>query len=146
LPGTVDQDGLLQVPFGGFLATDQQGHRVVFDLGGGPVPQLLPGGELPAVRELMPAALENLGCQPDSVTDVVFTNLHIDQWAGLPPAAGPPFAMTMSRRQSSPQNAVTAATASSIAKRSPRRRADRTAIELTGDLSSQYLQMKGDIT
>jgi glyoxylase-like metal-dependent hydrolase (beta-lactamase superfamily II) len=83
LPGTVDQDGWLQIPFGGFLATDQQGHRVAFDLGGGPAPQLLPGGELPAVRELMPAALEKLGYQPDSVTDVVFSHLHIDHvgWA-----------------------------------------------------------------
>jgi glyoxylase-like metal-dependent hydrolase (beta-lactamase superfamily II) len=83
LLGTVDQDGLLQVPFGGFLATDQQAHRVVFDLGGGPAPRLLPGGELPAVRELMPAALEKLGCPPDSVTDVVFSHLHIDHvgWA-----------------------------------------------------------------
>jgi glyoxylase-like metal-dependent hydrolase (beta-lactamase superfamily II) len=83
LPGTVDQDGWLHVPFGGFLATDQKGHRVVFDLGGGPAPELLPGGQLPAVRELMPAALDKLGCQPDSVTDVVFSHLHIDHvgWA-----------------------------------------------------------------
>ncbi|HET6294743.1 MAG TPA: hypothetical protein VFG33_15280, partial [Kribbella sp.] len=35
LPGTIDSEGLLPVPFGGFLATDDQGHRVVFDLGGG---------------------------------------------------------------------------------------------------------------
>ena len=78
LPGTIDQDGLLQVPFGGFLATDDHGHRVVFDLGGGLAPQLLPGGELPAVRELLPAALEKLGCAPDSITDVVFSHLHVD--------------------------------------------------------------------
>jgi glyoxylase-like metal-dependent hydrolase (beta-lactamase superfamily II) len=83
LAGTVDQDGWLQVPFGGFLAIDDHGHRVVFDLGGGPAPRLLPGGELPAVRELLPAALEQLGCQPDSVTDVVFSHLHVDHigWA-----------------------------------------------------------------
>jgi glyoxylase-like metal-dependent hydrolase (beta-lactamase superfamily II) len=83
LLGTADQDGLLQVPFGGFLATDEHGHRVVFDLGGGLAPELLPGGELPAVRELLPAALEKLGCSPDSITDVVFSHLHVDHvgWA-----------------------------------------------------------------
>jgi glyoxylase-like metal-dependent hydrolase (beta-lactamase superfamily II) len=83
LPGTVDQDDLLQVPFGGFLATDKQGHRVVFDLGGGLAPQLLPNGDLPVVRELLPAALETLGCPLDPVTDVVFSHLHIDHvgWA-----------------------------------------------------------------
>jgi glyoxylase-like metal-dependent hydrolase (beta-lactamase superfamily II) len=83
LPGTVDRDGLLQVPFGGFLATDERGHRVVFDLGGGPAPELLPGGELPAVRELLPVRLQELGCPPDSVTDVVFSHLHVDHvgWA-----------------------------------------------------------------
>ncbi|HEV7976867.1 MBL fold metallo-hydrolase [Amycolatopsis sp.] len=83
LPGTVDEDGLLPVPFGGFLATDGQGHRVVFDLGGGFAPQLIPGGELPAVRELLPGHLEKLGCPLDSVTDVVLSHLHIDHvgWA-----------------------------------------------------------------
>jgi len=57
LPGVLDQHGMLQVPFGGFLATDQRGHRVVFDLGGGPDPRLLPDGELPPVRELLPERL-----------------------------------------------------------------------------------------
>jgi glyoxylase-like metal-dependent hydrolase (beta-lactamase superfamily II) len=83
LPGTVGEDGLLPVPFGGFLATDESGHRVVFDLGGGFAPQLVPGGELPAVRELLPVRLEELGCAPGSVTDVVLSHLHIDHvgWA-----------------------------------------------------------------
>jgi glyoxylase-like metal-dependent hydrolase (beta-lactamase superfamily II) len=83
LLGTVELDGLLQVPFGGFLATDEHGHRVVFDLGGGPEPRLLPGGDLPEVRELLPVALEKLGCPPDSITDVVFSHLHVDHvgWA-----------------------------------------------------------------
>ena len=62
LSGTIDEDDLLQVPFGGFLATDMQGHRVVFDLGGGPAPQLVPGGDPPAVCELLPVHLEKLGC------------------------------------------------------------------------------------
>src|ERR1700716_1961544 len=83
LLGTVELDGLLQVPFGGFLATDEHGHRVVFDLGGGLARQLLPGGELPAVSDLLPDALESLGCPPDSITDVVFSHLHVDHvgWA-----------------------------------------------------------------
>jgi glyoxylase-like metal-dependent hydrolase (beta-lactamase superfamily II) len=91
LPGTIDQDGLLQVPFGGFLATDEHGHRVVFDLGAGPAPQLLPGGELPAVRELLPAALEKLGCPPDSITDVVFSHLHVDHVGWANTAGQPTF-------------------------------------------------------
>jgi glyoxylase-like metal-dependent hydrolase (beta-lactamase superfamily II) len=83
LPGTIDEDDLLQVPFGGFLATDTQGHHVVFDLGGGPAPQLVPGGDPPADCELLPTALGMLGCAPESVTDVVFSHLHIDHvgWA-----------------------------------------------------------------
>jgi glyoxylase-like metal-dependent hydrolase (beta-lactamase superfamily II) len=89
LPGTIDQHGMLQVPFGGFLATDQRGSRVVFDLGGGLAPQLLPDGELPEVRELLPVRLEKLECPLASVTDVVLSHLHIDHvgWAstaGLP--------------------------------------------------------------
>ncbi|MCU1683971.1 MAG: beta-lactamase domain protein [Amycolatopsis sp.] len=83
LPGTIGEDGLLPVPFGGFLATDEQGNRVVFDLGGGVAPQLVPGGDPPAVRELLPIQLEKLGCPLDSVTDVVLSHLHIDHvgWA-----------------------------------------------------------------
>ncbi|HET6297474.1 MAG TPA: MBL fold metallo-hydrolase, partial [Kribbella sp.] len=83
LPGTIDSDGLLPVPFGEFLATDHQGHRVVFDLGGGFAPQLVPGGDRPAVCELLPDRLEELGCPLDSVTDVVLSHLHIDHvgWA-----------------------------------------------------------------
>jgi glyoxylase-like metal-dependent hydrolase (beta-lactamase superfamily II) len=85
LAGTVDEDGWLQVPFGGFLAIDEQGHRVVFDLAGGPAPQLVPGGDLPEVRELVPVHLEKLDCRPDSVTDVVFSHLHVDHigWATI---------------------------------------------------------------
>jgi glyoxylase-like metal-dependent hydrolase (beta-lactamase superfamily II) len=83
LPGTIDRDGLLPVPFGGFLATDQQGHRVVFDLGGGFAPQLVPGADRPEVCELLPERLAELGCPLDSVTDVVLSHLHIDHvgWA-----------------------------------------------------------------
>ncbi|MFE5022214.1 MBL fold metallo-hydrolase [Streptomyces sp. NPDC056656] len=83
LPGVLDGRGMLQVPFGGFLATDRWGHRVVFDLGGGLAPQLLPDGELPPVCELLPRRLAELGCPPDSVTDVVLSHLHIDHvgWA-----------------------------------------------------------------
>src|SRR5258708_29983152 len=83
LPGTIDEDDLLQVPFGGFLATDTQGHHVIFDLGGGASPQLVPGGDPPDVCELLPVHLERLGCAPESVTDVVFSHLHIDHvgWA-----------------------------------------------------------------
>jgi glyoxylase-like metal-dependent hydrolase (beta-lactamase superfamily II) len=74
---------MLPVPFGGFLATDRQGNRVVFDLGGGFAPELVPGAEPPEVRELLPVRLEELGCPLDSVTDVVLSHLHIDHvgWA-----------------------------------------------------------------
>jgi glyoxylase-like metal-dependent hydrolase (beta-lactamase superfamily II) len=83
LPGTIDEDDLLQVPFGGFLATDLHGNHVAFDLGGGPAPQLVPGEDPPAGCELLPSHLEALGCAPESVTDVVFSHLHIDHvgWA-----------------------------------------------------------------
>jgi glyoxylase-like metal-dependent hydrolase (beta-lactamase superfamily II) len=83
LAGTVDEQGWLQVPFGGFLAVDDQGHRVIFDLGGGNAPQLLPDGQLPAVCEMLPGCLEGLGCATDSVTDVIFSHLHVDHigWA-----------------------------------------------------------------
>jgi glyoxylase-like metal-dependent hydrolase (beta-lactamase superfamily II) len=83
LAGTVDENGWLQVPFGGFLAIDEQGHRVVFDLGGGLAPRLVPGGDVPEVCELLPVHLEKLGCAPESVTDVVFSHLHVDHigWA-----------------------------------------------------------------
>ncbi|MFJ1915548.1 MBL fold metallo-hydrolase [Streptomyces sp. NPDC088147] len=95
LPGILDEHGMLQVPFGGFLATDQRGNRVVFDLGGGLAPRLLPDGEPPPVRELLPVRLDELGCAPGSDTDVVLSHLHIDHvgWAstsGVPtfPRAG----------------------------------------------------------
>ena len=91
LPGTIDPDGMFQVPFGGFLATDEHGHRVVFDLGGGSAPQLLPDGRLPAVCELLPARLEQLGCPPESVTDVVFSHLHIDHVGWASTAGVPTF-------------------------------------------------------
>jgi glyoxylase-like metal-dependent hydrolase (beta-lactamase superfamily II) len=83
IPGAVDDAGLLSVPFGGFLATDLRGNRVVFDLGGGFAPQLVPGGEPPEVRELLPGRLAELGCRVDAVTDVVLSHLHIDHvgWA-----------------------------------------------------------------
>jgi glyoxylase-like metal-dependent hydrolase (beta-lactamase superfamily II) len=83
LPGTIDENGLLAVPFGGFLASDEQGHRVVFDLGGGFAPELVPGAEPPEIRELLPARLAELGTPVASVTDVVLSHLHIDHvgWA-----------------------------------------------------------------
>src|SRR5258705_7795316 len=85
IPGALNRDGLLEVPFGGFLARDSQGNRVLFDLGGGPAPELLPNGELPPVRELLPTALAALDCPLDSVTDVVLSHLHIDHvgWASV---------------------------------------------------------------
>lgn len=83
VPRALDDAGMLLVPFGGFLADDAQGHRVLFDLGGGVSPELVPGGAPPEVRELLPVQLEELGCPLDSVTDVVLTHLHIDHvgWA-----------------------------------------------------------------
>jgi len=85
IPGALNGDCLLEVPFGGFLACDSEGNRVLFDLGGGPAPNLLPSGKLPPVFELLPRALEALGCPVDSVTDVVFSHLHIDHvgWASV---------------------------------------------------------------
>jgi glyoxylase-like metal-dependent hydrolase (beta-lactamase superfamily II) len=85
IPGALNPYGLLDLPFGGFLAADSEGNRVLFDLGGGPAPDLLPNGELPPVRELLPTALEALGCPLDSVTDVVLSHLHIDHvgWASV---------------------------------------------------------------
>jgi glyoxylase-like metal-dependent hydrolase (beta-lactamase superfamily II) len=91
LAGTVDEAGSLQVPFGGFLAVDGQGHHVIFDLGGGHAPQLLPDGQLPAVCELLPGRLEELGCPADSVTDVVFSHLHVDHIGWATTDAGPTF-------------------------------------------------------
>jgi hypothetical protein len=67
VPGGLDREGMLPVPFGRFLADDRQGHRVLFDLGGGVSPELVPGGAPPAVRELLPARLEELGCPLGSV-------------------------------------------------------------------------------
>src|SRR5882757_1263385 len=89
IPGALDPGGLLPVPFGGFLAIDGRGNRVVVDLGGGLAPQLVPGGDPPEIRELLPGRLAELDCPADAVTDVVFTHLHIDHvgWActaGLP--------------------------------------------------------------
>jgi glyoxylase-like metal-dependent hydrolase (beta-lactamase superfamily II) len=83
LPGALDENGLLPVPFGGFLAVDGRGHRVVVDLGGGIAPRLVPGGEPPEVRELLPGRLAELDCPVDAVTDVVLTHLHLDHvgWA-----------------------------------------------------------------
>jgi glyoxylase-like metal-dependent hydrolase (beta-lactamase superfamily II) len=85
IPGALNADGLLEVPFGGFLASDPAGNRVLFDLGGGPAPDLLPNGALPPVFELLPAALKALGYPLDSVTDVVLSHLHIDHvgWASV---------------------------------------------------------------
>jgi glyoxylase-like metal-dependent hydrolase (beta-lactamase superfamily II) len=53
---------------------------------------LLPGGELPAVRELLPAALEKLGCPPDSITDVVYSHLHVDHVGWASTGGRPTFA------------------------------------------------------
>ncbi len=83
LPGDiVDKHGMFTISSAGFLATDRQVHNVVFDLGIGCTPKL-PGGEVPAVRDLLPDQLEKLGCPLDTVTDVVFSHLHIDHvgWA-----------------------------------------------------------------
>ena len=91
LPGVLDRHGMLQVPFGGFLATDRRGRRVVFDLGGGAAPQLVPGGDMPAVRELLPVRLKELGCPLDSVTDVVLSHLHIDHVGWASTAGRPTF-------------------------------------------------------
>jgi glyoxylase-like metal-dependent hydrolase (beta-lactamase superfamily II) len=91
LARTVDNDGWLQVPFGGFLAVDWRGHHVVFDLGGGAAPQLLPDGQLPAMCELLPECLERLGYSPDSVTDVVFSHLHVDHVGWATTGARPTF-------------------------------------------------------
>jgi glyoxylase-like metal-dependent hydrolase (beta-lactamase superfamily II) len=90
LDGAVDDQGLLPVPFGGFLATDQRGNRVVFDLGGGIAPQLVPGGAPPEIRELLPGRLAELDCPPSSVTDVVLSHLHIDH-VGWASTAGVPL-------------------------------------------------------
>jgi glyoxylase-like metal-dependent hydrolase (beta-lactamase superfamily II) len=87
VPGALNGDGMLPVPFGGFLALDDQGHRVLFDLGGGLAPELVPGGEPPAVCELLPVRLEELECPIDTVTDVVLSHLHIDH-VGWASAAG----------------------------------------------------------
>jgi glyoxylase-like metal-dependent hydrolase (beta-lactamase superfamily II) len=91
LSAMVDEQGQLQVPFGGFLAVDEQGHRVVFDLGGGHAPELLPDGQLPAVCELLPTCLDDVGCPPDSVTDVIFSHLHVDHIGWATTDAGPTF-------------------------------------------------------
>jgi glyoxylase-like metal-dependent hydrolase (beta-lactamase superfamily II) len=86
LGAAIEEEGSLRVPFGGFLAADDQGHRVVFDLGGGPARQLLevlPNAELPEMRELLPGRLEKAGVPTGAVTDVVFSHLHLDHvgWA-----------------------------------------------------------------
>lgn len=91
LDGAVDHQGLLPVPFGGFLATDQRGNRVVFDLGGGLAPRLVPGGEPPEIRERLPGRLAELDCPPDSVTDVVLSHLHIDHVGWASTAGVPTF-------------------------------------------------------
>ncbi|MFE4371727.1 MBL fold metallo-hydrolase [Streptomyces sp. NPDC056835] len=91
LPGTIDRHGMLPVPFGGFLAADPHGHRVVFDLGGGQAPRITPNGEPPPVCELLPVQLEKLECPPGSVTDVVLSHLHIDHVGWASTAGVPTF-------------------------------------------------------
>jgi glyoxylase-like metal-dependent hydrolase (beta-lactamase superfamily II) len=83
IPGALTPDGMLEVPFGGFLATDLEGNHVLFDLGGGPAPQLLPNGAMPPVLELLPINLDALGYSFESITDIVLSHLHIDHvgWA-----------------------------------------------------------------
>jgi glyoxylase-like metal-dependent hydrolase (beta-lactamase superfamily II) len=83
--GALDENGLLPVQFGGFLAVDGDGRRVLFDLGGGPAPELMPGAPLPPDYGHLPGALEQLGYAPEDITDVVFTHLHIDHvgWASV---------------------------------------------------------------
>jgi glyoxylase-like metal-dependent hydrolase (beta-lactamase superfamily II) len=90
LPGAIDEDGMLQISFGGFLATDQRGNRVLFDLGIGLDPDL-PGGELPADRDHLPVGLTGLGCPVESVTDVVLSHLHIDHVGWASTAGVPTF-------------------------------------------------------
>jgi glyoxylase-like metal-dependent hydrolase (beta-lactamase superfamily II) len=89
IPGALNADGLLEVPFGGFLAVDSAGRRVLFDLGGGPAPDLVGTGELPPVYNQLPMAMTAVGYSLDSVTDVVFSHLHIDH-VGWASAAGSP--------------------------------------------------------
>ena len=83
--GALDENGMLPVQFGGFLAVDGDGRRVLFDLGGGHAPELMPGAPLPPDYGHLPSALEQLGYTPDDITDVVFTHLHIDHvgWASV---------------------------------------------------------------
>ncbi len=85
IPAALNPDGMLDLSFGSFLASDSHGNRVLFDLGGGPAPDLLGNGVLPPLFDLMPDALKALGCPLESVTDVVLSHLHIDHvgWAAV---------------------------------------------------------------
>lgn len=78
-------DGCLDVPYGGFLAVDATGDRVLIDTGGGPTPAPLPDGSLPHRFAELPRALRALGVTPEQIDHVVLTHFHPDHigWAAV---------------------------------------------------------------
>jgi glyoxylase-like metal-dependent hydrolase (beta-lactamase superfamily II) len=76
-------DGGLNVPYGGFLAVDSVGNRVLIDTGGGRTPSPLPDGSLPSRFSELPSALRAVGLTRDQIDHVVLTHFHSDHigWA-----------------------------------------------------------------
>lgn len=78
-------DGLLKVPYGGFLVVDSERNRVLIDTGAGPNPSISPDGALPQQYAELPRALRSVGVAPHQIDHVVLTHFHPDHvgWATL---------------------------------------------------------------
>lgn len=77
-PGLVAPDGLIDMPFGAFVARGTDNRIVLLDAGGGPefvVPEH--AGVLADAGHLL-ENLARLGIRPEDVTDVVLSHLHLD--------------------------------------------------------------------
>jgi glyoxylase-like metal-dependent hydrolase (beta-lactamase superfamily II) len=76
-------DGALVMPFGGYLVRGTNDRLVLIDAGGGPEYTVPADRGRVTQRGRLPQSLRAAGHDPEEVSDVVFTHLHLDHvgWA-----------------------------------------------------------------
>jgi glyoxylase-like metal-dependent hydrolase (beta-lactamase superfamily II) len=79
----LSRDGALVMPFGGYLVRGTNDRLVLIDAGGGPEYTVPAGRGRVTQTGRLPQSLRAAGRDPEEVSDVVFTHLHLDHvgWA-----------------------------------------------------------------